>query len=184
MEDDYEDVYASALQTIDVFLRSVPKDELESLVVPLRRSVESTGAPSHFVPGFSVPKAVGPLVPVIIAGLTTGSNEQREQAAYAIGHLVERTEDTAIKPFVVSFTDLLIRVATQATSYRRAVKTAILGPLTSMLERIPAFVKLLYLQPQRTFVKGVSDPAGIVVRNKAAKALGVLMKSQPRWMQP
>ncbi|KAG7441044.1 ARM repeat-containing protein [Guyanagaster necrorhizus] len=180
MEDHYEDVYASAVQTIDVFLRSVPKDELESLVVPLRRSIESTGAPGHFVPGFSVPKAVAPLVPVIIAGLTTGSNEQREQAAYAIGNLVERTEATAIKPYVVSFTGPLIRVATQATTYPPAVKTAILSALTSMLERIPAFVKPFYPQLQRTFVKGMSDPASIVVRNKAAKALGVLMKSQPR----
>ncbi len=180
MEDHYDDVYSSAVQTIDVFLKSVPKDELESLVVPLRRSIESTGAPGRFVPGFSIPKAVAPLVPVIIAGLTTGSNEQREQAAYAIGDLVERTEDTAIKPYVVSFTGPLIRVATQATTYPPAVKTAILSALTSMLERIPAFVKPFYPQLQRTFVKGVSDPASIVVRNKAAKALGVLMRSQPR----
>ncbi|KAK0212097.1 armadillo-type protein [Desarmillaria ectypa] len=180
MEDHYDNVYSSAVQTIDVFLKSVPKDELESLVVPLRRSIESTGAPGRFVPGFSVPKAVAPLVPVIIAGLTTGSNEQREQAAYAIGDLVERTEDIAIKPYVVSFTGPLIRVATQATTYPPAVKTAILSALTSMLERIPAFVKPFYPQLQRTFVKGVSDPASIVVRNKAAKALGVLMRSQPR----
>ncbi|KAK0468862.1 armadillo-type protein [Armillaria novae-zelandiae] len=173
MEDHYDDVYSSAVQTIDVFLKSVPKDELESLV-------ESTGAPGRFVPGFSIPKAVAPLVPVIIAGLTTGSNEQREQAAYAIGDLVERTEDTAIKPYVVSFTGPLIRVATQATTYPPAVKTAILSALTSMLERIPAFVKPFYPQLQRTFVKGVSDPASVVVRNKAAKALGVLMRSQPR----
>ncbi|KAG7440398.1 ARM repeat-containing protein [Guyanagaster necrorhizus] len=124
MEDDYEDVYANPFPKTNLNRSWSPWGGVSSLQV---------------------------LVPVIIAGLTTGSNEQREQAAYAIDHLVE--------------------LATQ---------TAILSALTSMLKRIPAFVKPFYPQLQRTFVKGVSDPASIVVRNKAAKALGVLMKSQPR----
>ncbi len=77
LEDHYDDVYSSAVQTSDVFLKSVPtKDKPESLVAPLRRSIESTGTPDRFVPGFSVPKAVVSLVPVLIAGLTTGNNEQ------------------------------------------------------------------------------------------------------------
>ncbi|KAJ7180610.1 armadillo-type protein [Mycena filopes] len=135
-------------------------DELEPLVVPLRRSIESTGGPGHYVPGFGLPKGVAPA--------------QREQAAYAIGDLVERTEENAIKPYVVPFTGPLIRVATQATTYPPAVKTAILSALTSMLERIPAFVKPFFPQLQRTFVKSASDPAS------AAQALGVLMRSQPR----
>lgn len=149
-------------------------------MVPLRRSIESTGGPGLTVPGFSLPKGVAPTVPIIIAGLTTGSNEQREHAAYAIGDLVERTEESAIKPFVVPFTGPLIRVATQATTYPPAVKTALLSALTSMLERIPAFVKPFFPQLQRTFVKSASDPASVAVRTRAAQALGVLMKSQPR----
>ncbi|KAJ7504446.1 armadillo-type protein [Mycena galericulata] len=180
MEDSQVPVHTAAWNALDVFVKSVPKDELEPLVVPLRRSIESTGGPGHYVPGFSLPKGVAPTVPIIIAGLTTGSNEQREQAAYAIGDLVERTEENAIKPYVVPFTGPLIRVATQATTYPPAVKTAILSALTSMLERIPAFVKPFFPQLQRTFVKSASDPASVVVRNKAAQALGVLMRSQPR----
>ncbi|KAJ7672704.1 armadillo-type protein [Mycena rosella] len=180
LEDSQVPVHTAAWSALDVFVKSIPKDELEPLVVPLRRSIESTGGPGHYVPGFGLPKGVAPTVPIIIAGLTTGSNEQREQAAYAIGDLVERTEDNAIKPYVVPFTGPLIRVATQATTYPPAVKTAILSALTSMLERIPAFVKPFFPQLQRTFVKSASDPASIVVRNKAAEALGVLMRSQPR----
>jgi hypothetical protein len=120
------------------------------------------------------------MVPIIIAGLTTGSNEQREQAAYAIGDLVERTDENAIKPFVVPFTGPLIRVATQATTYPPGVKTAILSAMTSMLERIPLFVKPFFPQLQRTFVKSISDPSSSAVRSKAGEALGVLMKNQPR----
>ncbi|KAF5388930.1 hypothetical protein D9757_005118 [Collybiopsis confluens] len=180
MEDRDVAVHTAAQSCLDVFIKSIPKDELEPLVIPLRRSLESTGAPGLDVPGFSLPKGIAPMVPIIIAGLTTGSNEQREAAAYAIGDLVERTAPDAFKSFVVPFTGPLIRVATQATTYPPGVKTSILSALTSMLERIPLFVKPFFPQLQRTFVKSASDTASVVVRTKAAKALGVLMKNQPR----
>ncbi|PFH47401.1 hypothetical protein AMATHDRAFT_152123 [Amanita thiersii Skay4041] len=178
LEDTEKPVHDAAWDAFDAFVKSLPKDELEPLVVPLRRSIESTGPPGINVPGFH--KGVAPMVPIIIAGLTTGSNEQRENAAYAIGDLVERTEEIAIKPSVVPFTGPLIRVATQATTYPPAVKTAILSALMSMLQRIPTFVKPFFPQLQRTFVKSASDPASGSVRRKAAAALGVLMKNQPR----
>ncbi|KIK62847.1 hypothetical protein GYMLUDRAFT_242480 [Collybiopsis luxurians FD-317 M1] len=180
MEDKEVPVHTAAQNCLDAFVKSVPKDELEPLVVPLRRSLESTGAPGLDVPGFSLPKGIAPMLPIIIAGLTTGSNEQREAASYAIGDLVERTSPEAFKPFVVPFTGPLIRVATQATTYPPGVKSGILSALTSMLERIPLFVKPFFPQLQRTFVKSASDPSSVVVRTRAAKALGVLMKNQPR----
>ncbi|KAF8959922.1 armadillo-type protein [Flammula alnicola] len=166
LDDPQVAVHTAAWNAFDSFVRSVPKDELEPLVVPLRRTIDSTGAPGRTVPGFDLPKGVSPT--------------QREQAAYAIGDLVERTNENAIKPFVVPFTGPLIRVATQAMTYPPGVKIAILSALTSMLERIPAFVKPFFPQLQRTFVKSTSDPASSAVRSKAAEALGVLMKNQPR----
>ncbi|KAI0657693.1 ARM repeat-containing protein [Cubamyces menziesii] len=180
LDDREVSVHTAAWNALDIFVKAIPKDELEPLVVPLRRTIESTGAPGVYVPGFGLPKGISPMVPIIIAGLTTGSNEQREQAAYAIGDLVERTEESAMKPFVVPFTGPLIRVATQATTYPPGVKTAILTALTTMLERIPTFVKPFFPQLQRVFVKSASDPASLAVRSNAAHALGVLMKNQPR----
>lgn len=173
-------MHTAAWSAFDSFVRSVPKDELEPLVVPLRRTIDSTGAPGRTVPGFDLPKGVAPMVPIIIAGLTTGSNEQREQAAYAIGDLVSRTSESSIKPFVVPFTGPLIRVATQATAYPPGVKIAILSALETMLSRIPVFVKPFFPQLQRTFVKSAGDTGSANVRNKAAEALGVLMRNQPR----
>lgn len=180
MDDQQVAVHTAAWKAMDDFVKSVPKDELEPLVVPLRRTIEGTGAPGRHVPGYSLPKGVSPTVPIIIAGLTTGSNEQREQAAYAIADLVERTDESAIKPFVVPFTGPLIRVATQATTYPPGVKIAILHALATMLTRIPVFVKPFFPQLQRTFVKSASDPSSLGVRVRAAQALGELMKSQPR----
>ena len=180
MDDSQVEVHTAAFQALDTFIKSVPKEEVEPLVIPLRRTIETTGAPGVYVPGFSLPKGISPMVPVIIGGLTSGSNDQREQAAYAIGDLVERTEEGAMKPFVVPFTGPLIRVATQATTHPPAVKIAILTALSTMLERIPIFVKPFFPQLQRTFVKSVGDPASLAVRTKSAQALGVLMRNQPR----
>ena len=137
LHDDQEEVvYAAASKALDAFVKSVPKDELESLVVQMRRTIESTGSPGHSVPGFNIPKGISPMVPVIIAGLTTGSNEQRENAAYAIGDLVIRTEEAAFKPYVIQFTGPLIRVATQSATYPPGVKSAILSALTTLLDKV------------------------------------------------
>lgn len=180
LEDRQVEVYTAAWNALDIFVKYIPKDELESLVIPLRRSIELTGGPGLIVPGFNIQKGVSPTVPIIIAGLTTGTHEQKEHAAYAIGELVERTDEFAIKPFVVPFTGPLIRVVTQATTCPPAVKSAILSALTTMLERIPTLIKPFFPQLQRTFVKSSSDPTSSTVRSKAAEALGVLMKNQPR----
>jgi hypothetical protein len=180
LEDTHVPVHTAAWKSFDIFVKSVPKDELESLVVPLRRTIESIGGPGIYVPGLNLPKGVSPTVPIIIAGLITGNNDQREQAALAISDLVERTDGDAIKPFVVPFTGPLIRVSTQAMTYPPSVKTAILTALTTMLERIPTFVKPFFPQLQRTFIKNTSEPSSVVVRTKAAVALGALMKNQSR----
>lgn len=180
LDDRQKDVVEATWTALDVFVRSISKEDLESLVVPLRRTIESTGSLGRHVPGFSLSKGISPLLPIILAGLTTGSNEQREQAAFAISDLVEKTDEQAMKPFVVPLTGPLIRVATQSTSYPAPVKTAILTALTTMLERIPQFVKPFFPQLQRTFVKAASDPTSLVVRSRAAVGLGTLMGSQPR----
>lgn len=191
MDDQVIEVHTAAASTLSAFISSIPKDEYEPLVVPLRRSIDSTGPGAEgvaagvrgvYVPGFSMTttKAIGPLVPVIIAGLTTGSHEQRENAAYCISDLVLRTAPDAIKSYVVPFTGPLIRVATQATAYPPAVKSAILSALTTMLEEIGSFVKPFFPQLQRTFVKACSDPSSVAVRVRAGKGLGVLMRSVPR----
>jgi hypothetical protein len=180
MDDIVEAVHVAAWDAFDTFVKSIPKDDLDALVVPLRRTIESTGVPGVPVPGFSLPKGISAFAPIIIAGLTTGNNEQRENAAYAIGDLVERTAEAAMKPFVVPFTGPLIRVATQAGTFPPAVKTALLCAMETMLLRIPAFVKPFFPQLQRTFVKSASDPASVAVRARAAQALGELMKHQPR----
>jgi HEAT repeat protein len=179
LDDRQQPVVEASWNALDELVKSIDKEEMDALVVPLRRTIEGTGAPGRHVPGFSLPKGISPVLPIIFAGLTTGSNEQRENAAYAISDLVERTEENALKPFTTQLTGPLIRVITQSTSYPAGVKSAILTALTMMLSKIPTFIKPFFPQLQRTFVKSLLDPS-LAVRNKAGLALGVLMRSQPR----
>ena len=180
MDDPIPDVVSAAWVALDSFVKAVPKDELEGLVPPLRRAIEGVGAPGRTVPGFAVHKGLGPLVPMLVAGLTTGSSEQREAAATAMGELVSRTDEVALKPFVVPFTGPLIRVGTQAGAFPPAVKGAIVGALGAMVEGIPTLVRSFFPQLQRTFVKAASDPVSLAVRSRAVVALGALVKHQAR----
>jgi len=180
LDDPDQGVVDAASAALDTLVKTTDKDELESLVVPMRRTLESLGAPGRHVPGFKTTKGIAPLVPIILAGLTGGTNEQKEQAAYAIGDIVERASEPAIRPYVVQLTGPLIRVITQATTFPPQVKSAILSSLTVMLTTIPTFVKPFFPQLQRTFIKSASDTASLSVRNRAAAALGVLMALQTR----
>jgi hypothetical protein len=110
LDDSVEEVVSAAWEALEQFVKTVDKDEYEDLVVPLRRSIESTGAPGKHVPGFSRPKGVQSIVPILLAGVLSGTQEQREQAALGIGDLVQRTSETAIKPYIIQLTGPLIRV--------------------------------------------------------------------------
>ncbi|WWD10197.1 hypothetical protein V865_008331 [Kwoniella europaea PYCC6329] len=178
-DDSTEEVVTAAWKALEHFVKTVDKDELEDLVVPLRRSIESSGAPGRTVPGFSRPKGVQSIVPILLAGVLSGTQEQREQAALGIGELVQRTSEAAIKPYIIQLTGPLIRVIS-GQAIAPQIKSAILITLTVLLEEVPQLVKPFHPQLTRTFVKSASDPAAVSVRNRAAAGLGALMKHQPR----
>lgn len=179
LDDRERTVHEAAWHALDEFVKSIDKDEMDVLVAPLRRTIESIGAPGVVVPGLSLDKGIAPILPIILAGLTGGNNEQREHAAYSIADLVERTSETSIRPYTTQLTGPLIRVITQATTSPPPVKGGILHALGVMLERIPVFIKPFFPQLQRTFVKSLTD-ASLSVRLRAIAALTVLMKHQPR----
>jgi hypothetical protein len=110
-----EKVVTSAWGALDALVKSIDKEELEDLVVPLRRSIEATGSPGSQVPGFCRPKGIQPIVPILLAGLLSGTQEQKEQASYGIGDLVQRTSEAAIKPYIIQLTGPLIRVISSGT---------------------------------------------------------------------
>ncbi|KAI5477515.1 translational activator [Pseudohyphozyma bogoriensis] len=177
-DDRATEVVGSAWMALDALVKTIDKEDMEPLVVPLRRTIESTGSPGTPVDGFSRPNGLKPILPILLQGLLAGTSEQREQAAYALGDLVERTSPEAFKSYCIQTVGPLIRVI--GDRFPAPVKGAILSTLTIFLTHVPQFVKPFFPQLQRTFVKSLSDSGSLSVRNRGVAALGVLLKHQPR----
>lgn len=178
LDDPVPTVVDAAWEALEASLKTVSKDELEGLVVPLRRSLENTGSAGRELPGLCRPKGASPLVPVFLAGLMNGTPDQRQNGALGLSDIVERTSADAIKPFVTSMIGPLIRLC--GDRHPPPVKAAILTSLDTMVRRIPALVRPFYPQLQRSYQKAVSDASSATVRSKAGVALGNLMGLQTR----
>lgn len=175
LEDPDEQVVAGAREALEAVIKTVPKNEVETIVVPVRHIVDSLG---ETVAGFSRPKGIAPLVPVFLAGLLNGTAEQREQGAYGLADLVAKTDAVHVKPYIIQMVGPLIRAC--GDRHTPAVKQAILQALSVILDRVPALCRPFYPQLQRSFQKALNDPASSTVRTRAAEGLGTLMLYQPR----
>ncbi|CBY01879.1 hypothetical protein IAQ61_006478 [Plenodomus lingam] len=165
----------TALSTLTT--KRLRKEEMESLVISTRQTLSQVGVAGADLPGFSLPKGINAILPIFLQGLMNGTVEQRTQAALAISDIIDRTSAKALQPFVTQITGPLIRVVTERST---EVKAAILLTLNNLLEKIPAFLKPFLPQLQRTFAKALADTSSDVLRARAAKALGTLIKLTPR----
>lgn len=178
LDDSDETVVEAAGRAMDAFTKTLTKEQMEGLSVALRRTIEGLSSPGSEIAGFGRPGGLKPVLPILIQGLLAGTNEQREQSAFGLGDIVERTAVDSLKPYVTQITGPLIRII--AERYPAPVKAAILSTLAVLLSRVPQFVRPFFPQLQRTFVKNLSDMTSSTVRSRAAIGLGVLMGLQPR----
>jgi hypothetical protein len=165
----------TALSTLTT--KRLRKEEMESLVISTRQTLNQVGVAGADLPGFSLPKGINAVLPIFLQGLMNGSVDQRTQAALAISDVIDRTSAKALQPFVTQITGPLIRVVTERST---DVKAAILLTLNNLLEKIPTFLKPFLPQLQRTFAKSLADTSSDILRARAAKALGTLIKLTPR----
>jgi hypothetical protein len=165
----------TALSTLTT--KRLRKEEMESLVISTRQTLNQVGVAGADLPGFSLPKGINAVLPIFLQGLMNGSVDQRTQAALAISDVIDRTSAKALQPFVTQITGPLIRVVTERST---EVKAAILLTLNNLLEKIPTFLKPFLPQLQRTFAKSLADTSSDILRARAAKALGTLIKLTPR----
>ncbi|EPS44221.1 hypothetical protein H072_1774 [Dactylellina haptotyla CBS 200.50] len=170
-------VVKAAWEGLNALVKSMRKEEMESLVTSTRQVLQNVGSPGRDVPGFTIPKGINAILPIFLQGLMYGTPEQRTQSALAIADIVDRTNGDSLKPFVTQITGPLIRVVSEKSV---DVKAAILLTLNSLLEKIPTFLKPFLPQLQRTFAKALADTSSEVLRTRAAKALGTLITLTPR----
>ncbi|ONI05050.1 hypothetical protein PRUPE_6G353600 [Prunus persica] len=170
---------AISWEALSRVVSSVPKEVLPSYIKLVRDAVSTSrdkerrkkkGGPI-LIPGFCLPKALQPLLPIFLQGLISGSAELREQAALGLGELIEVTSEQALKEFVIPITGPLIRIIGDRFPWQ--VKSAILSTLAIMIRKGGMALKPFLPQLQTTFVKCLQDNTRIV-RSSAALALGKL----------
>ncbi|XP_053444213.1 eIF-2-alpha kinase activator GCN1 isoform X1 [Nycticebus coucang] len=146
-----------------------------ALIEELHKEIRLIGNESkgEHVPGFCLPKkGVTSILPVLREGVLTGSPEQKEEAARALGLVIRLTSADALRPSVVSITGPLIRILGDRFSWN--VKAALLETLSLLLAKVGIALKPFLPQLQTTFTKALQD-SNRGVRLKAADALGKLI---------
>ncbi|KAL1902844.1 translational activator of GCN4 [Sporothrix stenoceras] len=176
-DDRDKDVVKSAWTALSEFTKKLRKEDMENLVASTRQTLLQVGVAGSNLPGFELPKGINAILPIFLQGLMNGTAEQRTTAALAISDIVDRTSEASLKPFVTQITGPLIRVVTERST---DVKCAILLTLNNLLEKMPTALKPFLPQLQRTFTKALADPSSELLRSRAAKALGTLIKYTPR----
>ncbi|KAH6617568.1 armadillo-type protein [Chaetomium tenue] len=171
------EVVKSAWSALHEFTKRLKKEEMEALVQSTRQALLHVGVAGHNLPGFELPKGINAILPIFLQGLMNGTADQRVSAALAISDVVDRTSEASLKPFVTQITGPLIRVVSERST---EVKSAILLTLNNLLEKMPTALKPFLPQLQRTFAKSLADTSSDVLRSRAARALGTLIKFTPR----
>ncbi|KAI1345881.1 armadillo-type protein [Xylaria sp. FL0043] len=176
-DDRDNDVVKAAWAALSEFTKKLKKEEMEALVPSTRTSLQQVGVPGSNLPGFELPKGINAILSIFLQGLMNGTPEQRTSAALAISDIVDRTSENSLKPFVTQITGPLIRVVSERST---EVKSAILLTLNNLLEKMPTALKPFLPQLQRTFARSLADTTSELLRSRAAKALGTLIKFTPR----
>lgn len=175
----------AAWEALSSVTGSIPKENLPSHVKVLRDAVSTArdkerrkrkGVPIT-IPGFCLPKALQPVLPIFLQGLMSGSAELREQAAEGLGELIDVTSSEALKPFVVPVTGPLIRIIGDRFPWQ--VKSAILATLGIIISKGGIALKPFLPQLQTTFIKCLQDNSR-AVRSRSAWALGKLASLSTR----
>ncbi|KAI1079818.1 translational activator GCN1 [Whalleya microplaca] len=171
------DVVKAAWTALSEFTKKLKKEEMEALVQSTRQTLLLAGVAGANLPGFELPKGINAILPIFLQGLMNGTADQRTSAALAISDIVDRTSEASLKPFVTQITGPLIRVVSERST---EVKAAILLTLNNLLEKMPTALKPFLPQLQRTFARALADTTSELLRSRAAKALGTLIKFTPR----
>ncbi|KAJ2713566.1 translational activator of GCN4, partial [Coemansia spiralis] len=174
-------VVESSWTALDALCKAVPKDDYDGYVGPVSRAVQqvtdSLPRGQRTLPGFNLPKGVGPLLPIYSQGLLAGSPDTKERAVRGMARLVKFTDPDALRLFATGITGPLIRIV--GDRHPPTVKAAILSTLGLLLVQIPALMRPFLPQLQRTFVRGLTEKED-VVRQRAAVALAALIPLQAR----
>ncbi|KAM8866194.1 stalled ribosome sensor GCN1 isoform 2-T2 [Synchiropus picturatus] len=175
LNDSNTEVLNQSWDTINSITKKLDAGSQLALIDDLHRDIRSAASDTkgEHLPGFCLPKkGVTCILPVLREGVLTGSPEQKEEAAKALGGVIKLTSPEALRPSVVNITGPLIRILGDRFAW--TVKTALLETLTLLLAKVGIALKPFLPQLQTTFLKALQDSSR-AVRLRAAEALGQLV---------
>ncbi|QOU21409.1 hypothetical protein BRETT_001132 [Brettanomyces bruxellensis] len=178
LDDDDKSVSKNSFLSLSALIPKLSKNQLEQLVEPAEQTLSLIGKGKDEMYAFSQPRGPNCLLPIFLRGLMYGDNHRRELSANGIAFIVKHTPAAQLRPFVTIIVGPLIRVIGERFS--GDVKSAILLALNLFFDKIPQFLRPFIPQLQRTFIKSLEDASNELLRTRAAKALGTLIKYQPR----
>lgn len=178
LNDSNEELAKKAFETLSILVKKQSKETLEKLVFPAQQTLSYIPSGSKNIYAFTLPRGPNCILPIFIHGLMYGNPQQRETSANGISIIIDHTPAAGLKPFVTLIVGPLIRVIGER--FNGDVKSAILLALNKLFSKIPQFLYPFIPQLQRTFIKSLSDPSNELLRTRAAKALGTLIKYQPK----
>ncbi|XP_006443282.2 LOW QUALITY PROTEIN: protein ILITYHIA [Citrus clementina] len=170
---------AAAWEALSRVVASVPKEVQPSYIKVVRDAISTSrdkerrkkkGGPI-LIPGFCLPKALQPLLPIFLQSLIRGTAELRRVIAVGPGELIPSTNQQSLKEFVIPITGPLIRIIGDRFPWQ--VKSAILSTLSIIIRKGGIALKPFLPQLQTTFIKCLQDSTR-TVRSSAALALGKL----------
>lgn len=173
-----QNVVQGVFEALFSLVKAQDKPTLEQLVKPAHQALTIAGVKNENLAGFTLARGPSCVLPIFSHGLMYGTAEQKELSALSLAEIIDRTPPEILKPFATPITGPLIRVIGERVS--SDIKTAILAALTSLLRRIPQFLRPFIPQLQRTFVRSLMDPSNDRLRSGAVEALGLLIEFQPR----
>ena len=172
------EVVKGSFDALSALVKRQSKESLERLIKPARQALSITGVRGEELAAFTLPRGPNCILPIFSHGLMYGNSDQREMSAHGIADIIDKTPAANLKPFATTITGPLIRVIGERVS--SDIKAGILYALTSLLSKIPQFLRPFIPQLQRTFVRSLSDPQNDALRSRAVIALGTLIEHQPR----
>ncbi|CAB1319637.1 unnamed protein product [Coregonus sp. 'balchen'] len=161
LNDSNPEVLVQSWDAINSITKKLDAGSQLALIDDLHRDIRSVAA-----------DGVTCILPVLREGVLTGSPEQKEEAAKALGGVIKLTSPDALRPSVVNITGPLIRILGDRFTW--TVKTALLETLTLLLAKVGIALKPFLPQLQTTFLKALQDSSR-AVRLRAAEALGQLV---------
>uniref|UniRef100_A0A3Q3F6D5 GCN1 activator of EIF2AK4 n=1 Tax=Kryptolebias marmoratus TaxID=37003 RepID=A0A3Q3F6D5_KRYMA len=184
LNDSNPEVLSQSWDTINSITKKLDASSQLALIDDLHRDIRSITADvkGQHLPGFCLPKkGVTCILSVLREGVLTGSPEQKEEAAKALGGVIRLTSSEALRPSVVNITGPLIRILGDRFAW--TVKTALLETLTLLLTSnmwlvlhlVPCFPRETMLQALRFVIQGAGskvDPA--IRKNITTTLLGML----------